>query len=76
MSETRKFAATVGCVGHSRRYQLGGCNREYVGGWLKRDGVPSVSGSRTISFTPRSRSAYLHRKTGPTCSQLICSLGT
>ena len=40
MSETRKFAATVGCVGHSRRYQLGGCNREYVGGWLKRDGVP------------------------------------
>jgi hypothetical protein len=58
------------------RWQLGGCNRGYVGGWLKRDGVPSVSGSRTISFTLRSRSAYLHRKTGPTCSQLICSLGT
>ena len=23
-----------------QRYQLGGCNREYVGEWSKRDGVP------------------------------------
>ena len=24
-----------------QRYQLGGCNREYLGEWSKRDGVPS-----------------------------------
>jgi hypothetical protein len=23
-----------------QRYQLGGCNREYVGEWSKRDGIP------------------------------------
>ena len=24
----------------SQHYQLGGCNREYVGEWSKRDGIP------------------------------------
>jgi hypothetical protein len=27
-----------------QRYQLGGCNREYVGEWSKRDGTPSAIG--------------------------------